>query len=177
MTCIRKSIICRGSAFWLAAFVLLAFRSSCAQCRSTPQAAVESSLGRTPAGEFAGTPGTSFRVWRTEEDLTLGRQWVWVRACDAAGPALLTWVPLVRPLMRRQRSRESLSPAPVDPPVHSGDVVAVLESGGAISMHLSGNAIEAGELGEKIRVRINALQNGAVVVGTVSGKDEISLSN
>jgi hypothetical protein len=173
MICIRKSIICRGSAFWLAAFVLLASRSSCAQCRSTPQAAVESSLGRTPAGEFAQTLGTSFRVWRTEEDLTLGRQWVWVRACDAAGPALLTWVPLGR----RQRSRERLSPALVDPLVHSGDAVAVLESGGAISMHLSGKAIEAGELGEKIRVRINALQNGAVVVGTVSGKDEISLSN
>ena len=139
MICIRKSIICRGSAFWLAAFVLLASRSSCAQCLSTPQAAVESSLGRAPAGEFAQTPGTSFRVWRTEEDVTLGRQWVWVRACDAAGPALLTWVPLVR----RQRSRESLSPALVDPLVRSGDAVSVLESGDAISMHLSGKAMRS----------------------------------
>jgi flagella basal body P-ring formation protein FlgA len=61
--------------------------------------------------------------------------------------------------------------------VRPGDPVVVLESGKVISMRLSGRAMEAGGRGDQVRVRITAVPNGAIVSGTVSGQDEVSLND
>lgn len=187
MTCIRKSIICpsnprgRSRASALACVLLLVCCSPlAAQCRPTPAAAVESALGRPPATTLAKMPGTSFEVWRTEQDVELKRQWIWIRACDAPGPALLTWVPLAAPPSGQGKAlplSAVAAPSASSPLVRSGDAVVVLESGKVISMRLSGRAMEAGARGARVRVRITAVPNGAIVSGIVLGQDEISLND
>lgn len=172
----RRSAASGTSA--LACFLLLACCSALAECRPTPAAAVESALGREPATTLAGMQGTSFEVWRTEQDAPMRRQWIWIRACDAAGPALITWVPLSTPAAPSGSAFRSSPPTPAaqsHPLVRQGDRVVVVESGKVISMRLAGRAMEAGGRGAQVRVRITAMPNGPIVSATVSGKDEVSL--
>ncbi len=143
---------------------------------ATPQGAVSSYLGHAPAGKIAGVPGRGFRVWRILRDPALQRQWIWIETCEGPErPARLTWIPLI--LEKKSLEARSSLAAVDNPMVRLGDGVVVVESGDTLSMRLSGQALEAGELGQKIRVRIAAWRNGAVVIGTIAGKDEIRLSN
>jgi len=59
--------------------------------------------------------------------------------------------------------------------VHVGDAVVVTQASGAFSMRLAGHALQAGELGGKVRVEISAWHNTTIVAGKISGKDEVRL--
>lgn len=200
MTCIRKSTTWSGKTLLVATLALAANCAAGGQCASTPGEAVESSLGRAAQGGLPArdrASGAGYRVWRTQDDPALRRQWVWVEACDGAGPALLAWVPWVpmtagEPVPESRAAVEASLPMrapsrfssylpghlPARSLVRPGDAVELLQAGDDLSMNLSGRAMEAGGLGDKIRVQITAaLAHGAVVEGTVSGKDVVDLGD
>jgi Chaperone for flagella basal body P-ring formation len=179
MTCIRKPTICHANAAIVAAAacILGCMTSAAAEsiCALTPQDAVSRYLGRAKAEQDAAGAGQGFRVWRTATDSQLKRRWVWVEACGASrSPAQLIWIPLIP----EEKSRATASEVnPQASLVRVGDGVVVLESSTGFSMRLSGVALEAGEQGSRIHVRIPAWHSGEVLVGTVSGRDEIRLEN
>lgn len=175
MICIRKLITYLSRALPLCALGLLASPPARPLCSATPQAAV-AGYRENLAAATDGTPGQGFRVWRTLKDPGLGRQWFWVEACSGPErPAQLLWIPLVA------EQNQPEAPVAVEDQVDDqvlvrlGDAVAVVKSGDVFSMRLSGQALESGERGKRMRVRIDAWHKGMVVIGTVSGKDEIQL--
>jgi hypothetical protein len=143
---------------------------------ATSQAALASY--QKPLGDKSeeAPPGHGFRVWRTVKDPALGRQWFWIQACsDSPRPAQLLWAPL----SLEKTSRDPVAPAVIEQQdhllVHVGDAVVVTQASAAFSMRLAGHALQAGELGGKVRVQISAWHNTTVVAGKISGKDEVRL--
>lgn len=145
-------------------------------CSATPQTAVARFLGHAGAAVPAGgLPGYGYRVWRTANDPELKRQWMWVAACGGpARPAQLFSVPLQ---IESRSGKPSYAAAVPQEIVHVGDGVVVIESEKDFSLRLSGIALEAGQQGTKIHVRIPAWHNGQVLAGAVTGKDEVRLES
>jgi hypothetical protein len=180
MTCIRKPTICRANCpLWAAVVVcVLGWISSASAepaCSATPQTAVARFLGRATAETEPEALGHGFRVWRAASDPGLKRQWIWIEACGGqARPAQLISLPLDG--RSQTRNGVQIAAAPISQQsVHTGDSVVVVESDKELSVRLSGVALEAGQQGARVHVRIPAWHNGEVLVGTVSGKDEIRL--
>jgi hypothetical protein len=180
MTCIRKPITCPANCLLSLAVVVcmlgwISIASAEPACSRTPQAAVMRFLRPATVETAPATPGQGFRVWRAASDPALKRQWIWVEACGSqARPAQLISVPLEN--QSRTRNGTPIGPAPIPQQiVHTGDGVVVVESDTDLSVRLSGVALEAGQQGARIHVRIPAWHNGEILVGTVSGKDEIRL--
>jgi hypothetical protein len=100
---------------------------------------------------------------------------VWVAACGGpARPAQLISVPLE---IESQSRKPNYAAAVGEESVHAGDGVVVIEAEKDFSLRLSGIALEAGERGARIHVRIPGWHNGQVLAGTVTGKDEIRLES
>jgi flagella basal body P-ring formation protein FlgA len=99
------------------------------------------------------------------KDPSLGRQWFWIRACgDSQRPAQLLWAPL-----SLEKDDHLL--------VHPGDNVVVSQATGVFSMRLTGHALQAGELGSNIRVEVHAWNNTTILMGKISGKDEVRVGD
>jgi Chaperone for flagella basal body P-ring formation len=185
MTCIRKPIICRASSamsgatmFGAVIFCMLGLISHASAepaCSTTPQTAVARFLGHAGAVPAGGVVGYGYRVWRTANDPEQKRQWMWVAACGGpARPAQLFSVPLQ---IESRSGKPSYAAAVPQEIVHVGDGVVVIESEKDFSLRLSGIALEAGQQGSKIHVRIPAWHNGQVLAGAVTGKDEVRLGS
>ena len=174
--CIRKLIACQGRLLLLCFLGLLSSQPVWSLCSATPQAALASYQGNSPAKTEEQASGQGFRVWRTMKDPALGRRWFWIEACGAAQrPAQLLWAPL---------SLEQITPVTETPAiiedhllVHRGDAVVVTQASGALSMRLTGHALGQGELGGSIRVQIHAWNNVTVLAAKISGKDEVRLGD
>jgi hypothetical protein len=173
--CIPKSIACRGKLLLLCISGMLAAQPAWSQCSATPQAALASYGGNLPTPEDS-AQGKGFRVWRTMKDPTLGRQWFWIKVCgDSQQPAQLLWAPLLL-----EKEKAFVKPASAKEShllVHPGDNVVVTETTGAFSMRLAGHALQAGELGNKIRVEVHAWNNTTILTGKISSKDEVRVGD
>jgi hypothetical protein len=115
-------------------------------------------------------------VWRTLKDPALGRQWFWIQACGASiQPAQLLWAPLS---LEKETHGAKLAPTREDHfLVHLGDEVVVTQATSSFSMRLVGHALEAGELGNSIRVEVHAWHNTTVLAGKISGKNEVRVGD
>jgi hypothetical protein len=174
--CIPKSIACRGKLLLLCISGVLATQPAWSQCSATPQAALASYGENLPTTTEDSAQGTGFRVWRTMKDPSLGRQWFWIRACgDSQRPAQLLWAPLS--LEKEKAFAKPVSAKDDHLLVHPGDNVVVSQATGVFSMRLTGHALQAGELGSNIRVEVHAWNNTTILMGKISGKDEVRVGD
>jgi Chaperone for flagella basal body P-ring formation len=145
-------------------------------CSATPQAAVADYRANLSPEMAGGASGKGFRVWRTSNDVALRRQWFWIESCSGPEhPAQLFWIPLPFETNRAVTRMDAAGQDSIL--VRLGDDVLVVKSGDTFSMRLAGQALEAGEKGKRVHVRIKAWRDSRVLVGTVSGKDEIDLTD
>jgi hypothetical protein len=138
-----------------------------------------------------------FRVWKTQRDPALGREWFWITACGASSkPAQLLWAPLGKdrpqqvvsaaPVPAAVAQIAAVSPLPATPArkpvedrrlIHVGDTVVVMQSSDAFSMRLQGHALQGGELGAKVQVQVNTWNKTTVLSGEVSAKGEVRIGS
>jgi hypothetical protein len=198
MICIRKSIICRTKLPLLGVLLLCIAQPAWSLCSATPQAALaDYQAGGTDAAK-TDAASDGFRVWKTQRDPALGREWFWITACAASSkPAQLLWAPLGK---ERQQQKvvsatqvpatvtqiAAVSPIPATPAwkpvedhrlIHVGDTVLVMQSSDAFSMRLQGHALQGGELGAKVQVQVNAWNKTTVLSGEVSAKGEVRIGS
>jgi Chaperone for flagella basal body P-ring formation len=197
MICIRKSITCRAKLPLLGVLMLCVAQPAWSLCSATPQAALADYQAGGSDAAKTDSVEDGFRVWKTQRDPALGREWFWITACSASSkPAQLLWTPLgqkrqqqvvsAAPVPAAVAQIAAVSPLPAAPArkavedhrlIHVGDTVIVMQSSDAFSMRLQGQALQGGELGAKVQVQVNAWNKTTVLSGEVSAKGEVRIGS
>jgi hypothetical protein len=188
MICIPKSTACLAKLLLLGVLGVSISQPAWSLCSATPQAALVAYQATGPDAAKTDPTDQGFRVWKTQRDPSLGREWFWITACGSSSkPAQLLWAPLSREQTQHvvsatQVTAGALRPAMPDRTVvedhhliHVGDTVVVIQASDAFSMRLQGHALQSGELGGKVQVQVNAWNKTTILSGTVSGKGEVRI--
>ncbi|AFL88140.1 hypothetical protein Terro_1848 [Terriglobus roseus DSM 18391] len=132
-------------------------------CASTPEAAVESAMGR--GLPIAPAEGEGFRVQDVQVDAVLHRTWARVRRCDRDAP--LIFMPLkaafkaVLPPGKSEYVAGVVMPVLSEVVVHAGDVVRVVSASDSVRMVLEATANQQGAVGDMVVVTLKRRMNQA----------------
>lgn len=157
----NKSTICRVSHILLAmvAFVMSSLAQSTCHIRGNfPKPSTESQA--TALNLKSADSPHGYRVVRQVSDRTLHRTWQWLQSCDSPeAPARLTWVE-----MKPDESSEARATA-VD--VKAGDGIMFLSSTSDVSIALRAVALESGNTGQVVHVRVRSFHGDRVLAARV----------